>query len=179
MKFIFSWKGLVIAIIILLVLIALLITFRIDSYNRYDKVDEFNFELSWGPYGRKNISTFNDTITKDLMSAGIITTDYVLPRHVNKRIYNMMRDMEILSFPSKLYLNYIDIGHNDNLYLRVVINGEENIVSCRVPWSYNLKGVGEESVHHYQFMTLTNYISRYVYGTDEWKSLPKSVGGYL
>ena len=179
MKYLFSWKGLVIAIIILLLLIALLISFRIDGYDRYDKVDEFNFELSWGPYGKKNINTFNDTITKDLMAAGIITTDYVLPEHVNKRIYNMLRDMEILSFPSKLYLNYIDKGHNDNLYLRVVINGEENVVSCRVPWGYNLKGVGDESVHNYQFMTLTNYISRYVYGTDEWKSFPKSVGGYL
>jgi len=86
------------------------------------------------------------------MSAGIITTDYVLPRHVKKRIYNMLRDMEILSFPSQIDLNYIDKERNDNLYLRVVINGEENIVSCRVPWGYNLKGVGEETVHNYQFI---------------------------
>ncbi len=179
MKFLFSWKGLLIVIIILLILIALLINFRIESYDRYDKVDEFNFELSWGPYGKKNISTFNDTITKDLMTAGIVTTEYILPRHVKKRIYNMLRDMEILSFPSQLDLNNIDKERNDNLYLRVVINGEENIVSCSVPSGYNLKGVGEETVHNYQFMTLTNYISNYVYGTDEWKSLPKSVGGYL
>jgi len=52
MKFLFSWKGLLVAIIILLILIALLINFRIESY---DKVDEFNFELSWGPMARKTL----------------------------------------------------------------------------------------------------------------------------
>jgi len=179
MKFLFSWKGIVIAIIILLALIAILINFRINGYERYDVVDEFDFELSFGTYGKKNINTFNDTITKDLVLAGTITTDYVLPEHVKKRVYNMLRDMDVLSFPSELALPMVDTDRTNFLYLRIVIDGEENSIQCWVPWGFKLGGIGSTSVQHYQFLTLTNYISNHVYKSDEWQGLPKTVGGYL
>ncbi len=180
MKGLFGWKSLAIAIILLVLLIVILILEVNDRNPAYDAGTEFEFELSFGCYGKNNINTFNDTITKDLVSAGVITTDYIMPDHAKKRVFKMLRDMDILSYPASLNFSTSD-EHVDHLYLKAVIGEEEQIVRWTVPWGFGFwDGEGAKmSVRHYQFKILVEYISKHVYESDEWKALPKIEGGYL
>lgn len=179
MKFLFSWKGLVIAIIILIVLVLIMIDVRVNGYTRYDRVNEFDFELRFGTYGMQNVNTFEDTITKDLIMSGTMSSDYVFPEYAKRHVYKMLRDMDIMNFPSRLELPYVDAEKTNCLTLNVVIDGAEKTVECLVPWGYKLRGVGTTPDQLYQFLTLTEYIENRVYKSGEWRDLPKSVGGYL
>ena len=136
MKGLFSWKSLVIAIILLLILIVILISEILDNQPVYNADLDFEFELSFGCYGKNNINTFEDTITKDLVSAGRITTDYIMPEDVRRRVFIMLRDMDIMNYPKNLNFPILD-EHVDYLYLRVVIEDEEQIVRWTVPWGFN------------------------------------------
>jgi hypothetical protein len=179
MKGVFKW-GLLLAIILLLALIAILILEIIDNQPRYSADLDFGFELSFGCYGKNNINTFNDTITKDLVSAGLITADYVMPEYAKRRVFIMLRDIEIMDYPDSLNFPIMD-EHVDHLYLRVVIEGEEKVVRWTVPWGFEFWGDGASnmSVQHYQFKVLVEYISNHVYKSETWQSLPKHEGGYL
>ncbi|MDX1358259.1 MAG: hypothetical protein R3232_05470 [Clostridia bacterium] len=179
MKGVFKWS-LLVAIILLLALIAILVLEIIDNRPVYNADLDFEFELSFGCYGRNNINTFNDTITKDLVSAGRVTVDYVMPEYARRRVFIMLRDMEIMDYPESLNFTIND-PHVDYLYLRVVIEGEENVVRWTVPWGFHFyDGMASNiSLQHYQFMVLVKYIERHVYKSETWESLPQIEGGYL
>ena len=180
MKGLFSWKSLVIAIILLLFLIVILIIEISDNNPAYNAEQDYEFELSFGCYGKNNINTFNDTITKDLVSAGVITTNYIMPDYTKKKVFKMLRDMDILSYPKSLNFP-LNNEHVDYLYLKVNIGGEEQIVRWTIPWGFDFYGEdgSKISVRHYQFKMLVEYISKHVYESDAWKALPAHEGGYL
>lgn len=180
MKGLFGWKSLAIAIVILLILVIILIVEISNRDPLYNEATEFEFELSFGCYGRNNINTFKDTITKDLVSAGSITVDYEMPERVKKEIFRMMRSMDIMSYPENLNFPIFD-EHVEYLYLRVVIGEKEQIVRWTVPWGFNFWDDNGKnmSLQHYQFKILVEYISRHVYESKTWKALPKHEGGYL
>ena len=127
----------------------------------------------------QNIDTFENTVTKNLVLSGTITSEYVMPEHIKRQIYKMMRDMDILEFPTKLELPIVDEDKANNIILTVVIDGVEKTVECKVPWGYKLRGIGTTPDRIYQFLTLTGYIENSVYKSGDWQDLPKSVGGYL
>ena len=178
MKFLFGWKGLTIALIILLVLIVILIVEVRNNRQAYDNDIEFNFSLNFGTYGKNNINTYEDTITKDLVSAGSHTVEYVLPEEAKKKIFDMMRMKDFMSFPENLNIPIYD-GHVKHLSLKVTIGGEEHTVRWNVPWDLEMAARERMTIYHQGFLDIVEYISIQVYESPEWKALPKSEGNYL
>ena len=152
----------------------------ITSLPAYTEDLEFEFKLSFGAYGRSNINTFENTITKDLVSAGNIKTEYIMPEATRKEVYSMLERMDIMNFPSDLNFP-LNNEHVDHLNLRVIIEGEEKIVTWTVIWGFTFEGDMSSNItkQHLQFQELVEFISTYVYESDEWKSLPDIEGGYM
>lgn len=179
MKFIFGWKGIAVAVAILLALVGVFINLRVNYKNYYDPFIDFEFRLDFDAYGRSGINTFNNTITKDLVLGGNVVTDYILSERQRMIIFNKMSDMDIMSYGSDLNYGVYDFQHPENLTLIVHIGAEEKTIYWSVPWSFseeNMKKLSEEQI---EFLELVNYIKRIVYKSKEYKSLPKHVGGYL
>lgn len=136
MKFLFSWKGLAIALAILIALVVIWINVRNEGYKRYDDLTEFEFELDFGPYGRNNLNTFNDTLTKDLVLNGTKTVEYVLPKRQKRVTYNMLKALDIMNCPEDFTTEPVEDEHVYSIRLRTVIDGEEKEIRWRVVWGF-------------------------------------------
>ena len=178
MKFLFGWKGLTIAIIILLALIVILVVEVRNNRQAYDSDIDFEFSLNFGTYGKNNINTYEDTITKDLVSAGRRTVEYVLPEEIKKKIFSMMKMKDFMSFPENLNIQIYD-GYTKHLSLKVTIGGKEHTVRWNVPWDLEKVAKARMTAYHLGFLDIVEYISNYVHESPEWKALPKSEGSYL
>ena len=179
MKFIFGWKGISIAVAILIALIGVFINVRINHKNYYDPFIDFEFKLDFGPYGRNNINTFNDTITKDLVLHGNMKTDFKLTEWQRMIIFNKMSEMDIMSYDSDLNYGVKDYQHPENLALAIRIKGKEKTIYWSAPWSFTDEEMANLSDEQKEFLELVNYIKRIVYKSKEYKILPKPEGGYL
>lgn len=153
---------------------------NIPSLPAYSEDLEFEFSLSFGAYGRSNINTFEDTITKDLVSAGKIKTEYIMPESIRKEIYLMLEEMDIMNFPSDLSFP-LSHEQDDDLNLQVIIEGEERTVRWIINWDSMTWGpmIDNITAQHRQFQELVEFITKTVYESEEWKSLPKAEGGYI
>ncbi len=178
MKFLFGWKGLTIAIIILFALIVILVVEVSNNRQVYVSDIDFEFSLNFGTYGRNNINTYEDTITKDLVSAGRLTVEYVLPEETKRKIFNMMKIKDFMSFSENLNVPIYD-GYTKHLSLKVTIGGEEHTVRWNVPWDLEMVAKERMTIYHLGFLDIVEYISNQVYESPEWKTLPKSEGSYL
>ena len=179
MKFLFSKKGLFIALIILLILIAIFVDMRIGQRNYYNPFRKFAFELDFGAYGRNNVDTFRNLLTKDLVLSGPINTNFKFSGREKKEIFNRMYKMDILSYPLTLNDGFHDFEHPENYVLRVKIDNEEKTIYWSAPWSFFDEDMDKLSDQQIAFKELVEYIKGIVYNSRKYKSLPAHEGGYL
>ena len=67
-----------------------------------ESLDDFNFELNFSTYGWDRIDTYNGTFTKDLVASGTKTIKFTIPDNIKKGIYDLLMDIDIMSFPNEL-----------------------------------------------------------------------------
>ncbi|WHT48562.1 hypothetical protein QNH10_01620 [Sporosarcina thermotolerans] len=74
--------------------------------------DDFGFSLQFGITKKNEINTFNGTFTKDLITAGTVTTDLTLTEEEMVSIYEMMKDVKFAG-PSISYqqLSIVQSNH--------------------------------------------------------------------
>ena len=58
--------------------------------------EDFNFSLTYGTYGKKQIDTFRDVVVKDLVADGTIEANIALTNEEKQAIYNEMFNMNIM-----------------------------------------------------------------------------------
>ncbi len=179
MKFLFSRKGLFIALIILLILIAIFVDMRIGQRNYYNPFTEFGFELDFGAYGRNNVDTFRNRLTKDLVLSGSIDANFKFSGREKKEIFNRMYKMDILSYPMTLNDGLHDFEHPESYVLRVKIDNEEKTIYWSAPWSFFDEDMEKLTDEQLAFKELVEYIKGIVYNSREYKALPDHEGGYL
>lgn len=179
MKFLFSWKGLLIALVILLILVGIFVDMRIRQENYYNPFQEFEFELDFGSYGMNNINTFNERLTKDLVDYGSINTDFRFNGSEKKDIFNMMYKMDILSYPLTLNDGFHDFEHPEGYMLRVKIDGEEKTIYWSAPWTFFDEDIEKLTDDQLAFKALVEHIKEIIYNSREYKSLPVQKGSYL
>jgi hypothetical protein len=138
--------------------------YQVTNYN------DFNFRLDFG-YGGDQIDTYNNTFTKDLIIDGSITIDFVLPESIKKDVFEIMREIDIMSYPDKL--TEYDIIPPCSYKLEVTINKKiKTIVWKQAPPAISDLGTKKEK----EFLRLVKYVEDYIISTDEYKSLPEAHG---
>ena len=100
-------KGPLLSLIIVatIIIVSIFVIQKNQTNNRdFVKVtpEDFNFCLNFSTFGLYQIDTYNETFTKDLALGGTKTISFELPDDVKDEIYNLMMDIEILSYPKTL-----------------------------------------------------------------------------
>ncbi|WP_425447889.1 hypothetical protein [Dethiothermospora halolimnae] len=118
-------------IIILTILAVFYLSYDTAFEYLYGYPKDFNFALKYGVKGLNKVDTFKDTITKDTVE-GLKTIKLKLTHEDMKKIYNEMKNMDILNMPTKFEKRreMYPVG----LYsLRINFNGKER----QIEWTSN------------------------------------------
>lgn len=133
--------------------------------------EDFSFALRWGVFG---ISSY-DSRTGKLIKTGDATrpqdyiTEYILPADQLERIYGLIRDLDVNTYPAEYNPNK-DLATCPpmTLILTVRVDGAERTVKAKdIAISYesdNKKGQ--------TFLAVCQEISQILTDSEEWKALP-------
>ncbi len=171
MKRILSGKNL-----FLILLLVICISFISISLFLRNKQDDFNFRLNYSVLGREQIDTYNNTFTKDLVINGTKTIQFKIPVEVKNKIYSLMREIDIMSFPDTLENAGISVSPSSDYKLTVLIDGKTKTII----WKEGLYPEMTNNLprNNREFLKLVKYIQDYIYSTKEYKSMPEANGGY-
>lgn len=134
--------------------------------------EDFNFSIQFG-IGKKNeINTFDGTFTKDLISAGTVTTDIPFSEEEMDLIYEKMKGINILEskqlIPETIDCAVEPAGEDE---WKVLINGET--IRHSVSEAYC-----EPTDDAKQLLELRDTILDLIKEKDSYKELPDAEGGY-
>ncbi len=148
---------------------------KTDTF-QYENSDDFNFKLNFNTYGKDQIDTYKGTFTKDLVMDGTKTIEFKIPDNVKNNIYNLMKDINIMSFPDTLEVKGMGVTPSCDYKLTVTINGKTKTIV----WNEGFYADMTDNLPkaNVNFLKLVKHISDYIYSTDEYKNMPKANGGY-
>lgn len=138
------------------------------------KPDHFKFSVSFG-YGDVNkneINTFNNTVTKDLVTKGTVTAKLTLTNEEMIDIYDRMREIDVL--------RELDLDNSDSNcsstpvnedHWEIQVDGEQRTFD----WSSEKCELTDDAN---KLKELRNYIFDIVKEKQEYKELPEADGGY-
>ncbi|SFF06780.1 hypothetical protein SAMN05216378_4955 [Paenibacillus catalpae] len=138
-----------------------------------EKPADFQFSVSFG-YGEVNkneINTYENTVTKDLITKGTATADLVFSNDELQSIYSQMKDMNIMGekqFPKQRSCSQTPSSTDS---WKVTVNGETKSFS----WTNEYCDITKDAE---QLKELRTYIWQIVEGKDSYKALPEAEGGY-
>lgn len=134
---------------------------------------DFDFELKYGVNARNVINTFDDTFTKDLVSAGTAKTKMALTLEEKREVYSEMNRMGFFKLPAVFTpKGKGGVEPHNSYYFKVRYNGQIKEVS----WvDENLS----EDYKALEMRNLINKITNNVQKRPEFKDLPEPKGGYL
>jgi hypothetical protein len=145
--------------------------------NRSDSLADFNFCLNFNTYGRDQDDTYKGTFTKDLVLDGTKTIDFKLPDDIMKQIFDVMKEMDIMSFPDTLSVEGVYVTPSCDYKLTVSMNGKTKTIT----WSGGFYPSMDDSgltQRNKDFLRLVRTVSDYIYNTDTYKNMPAANGGY-
>lgn len=137
--------------------------------------DDFGFAVQFGVDKKNEINTFEETVTKDLIQNGTITTSITLTEKEMQQIYEKMKDVHIVE-EKKLIPEPIDgeicyqQPHEEDEW-KIRVNGET--IHHSVSGAYC-----DSTADASELFELRNYIFDIVKRKDTYKDLPEAVGGY-
>lgn len=179
MKFMFSWKGLTVVVILLLVLVALLINFRVNDKSVYDPYGDFDFKFNFGEDGITEINTFDYTITKMRTSSFRRKTGYLLPPWARKRIFDTMHSMDIMSYPDSLNDGNDISGEQENFTLVVRMDNVEKTIKWDIPLHLSNDEYKSMSDEQKAFLKLARQIRAIITNSRAFRTLTIQGGFYL
>lgn len=136
---------------------------------------DFNFSIQFGVQKKNEINTFNGTVTKDLISDGMATTELSLTKEEMKNIYKKMLEINIAEakqFTPKPINGTVCVQepHEEDEW-KIIINGET--ITHLISGEYC-----EPTNDAKQLIELRNYVFNKIKSKGEYKSLPVSKGWY-
>ena len=174
---------LIVCIISLAFLISCSIPNRHNKENEYNNIkvpNGFGFVLMYGVGAKNIINTFEGTFEKDLITAGTAKTKLNFSDEELKRIYSIMKSINILDYSSNYNPPYTDNPDPGverlvephmtyNLYLKI------NSKSKDINWKDTN---GSDAANAKELRNLFRYIEEIIISKEEYNSLPDAVGGY-
>ncbi|MCY9659453.1 hypothetical protein P5G65_23375 [Paenibacillus chondroitinus] len=159
-------------VVLFLILLIFLVSCNQQANTMLVKMpDDFNFSVRYGITSKNEINTFESTVTKDLVSNGIITTSIKLSENEMTKIYKQMREVNIsqdLKLVSKSNCRRTPYSEDQwkiqmNGKITSFIWSEENCVI-----THDAKKLED----------LRKFVFNIVKNKTEYKKLPEAVGGY-
>lgn len=137
--------------------------------------EQFNFSVSFG-YGTVNkneINTFNNTVTKDLVTKGTATANLTLTDEEMADIYDRVREIDVL--------RELDLDNSDSNCSSTPVNEDHweiqvDGVERTFDWSSEQCELTDDANN--KLKELRNYIFDIVKDKKEYKELPEAAGGY-
>lgn len=137
--------------------------------------NDFNFSIHFGVRKSNEINTFDGTVTKDLIADGTVTTELTLTKDEMKDIYKKMQDINIAESkeftPKSLSGSVCMQEPYEEDEWKITINGK--MITHFISGKYC-----EPTNDSKQLIELRNDVFNIIKSKDEYKSLPKSTGGY-
>ncbi len=134
--------------------------------------NDFNFSINFGVEGKNSINTFNDTIQKDLVTDGIVTTRLQLTKNEMTMIYNKMREINIFELkalePSKL--DCLQTPFETDKWT-IIVDGK----IANIEWSNQHCVVTNDAK---KLLNLRQTVFELAKSKKEYQKLPKVKGGY-
>lgn len=161
--------------------------------NELKESDEFfNFILRYGYNGKNVLNTYEGTFTKDLVSAGTMTTKLELSEEEKKSILNEMKKIDIFNY-SNDFKEYISITPRSDYSLEINYNGRHKTLN----WNGNnipLKSIDpnetdpQKAINYIEtnetkpildLVRLELNIIKIIESKSEYRKLPGTQGGYF
>ncbi|MFB5089609.1 hypothetical protein PGC35_20905 [Psychrobacillus sp. PGGUH221] len=140
-----------------------------------DMPSDFDFSIQFGVQKKNEISTFEGTVTKDLIADGTATTELILTEEEMKDIYENMPEINIAETkeftPEPINGTVCMQQPYGEDEWKIIINGET--LTHLISGEYC-----EPTNDAKQLIELRNYVFNIIKSKDEYKSLPESDGGY-
>jgi hypothetical protein len=133
--------------------------------------NDFNFSVKFGTYSKNEINSFEGTVTKDLVSNGIIIADSKFSEDEMRSIYNQMRvnninkDLKLESIAGCMQTPFTEDSWE------IQMNG----VVTTYNWSTERCKLTEDAK---KLAALRDFVFNMVKNKKEYKELPPAVGGY-
>ena len=147
--------------------------------------DNFGFSIDFGTYGKNNIDTYNNTFTKDLISAGTKTIHFTIPADKMREIFEAFIEHRIYELPNDINAEvelvigerYTSWEPSERYSLTYTFNNETRTIVCEDggPW-YADSGPPDSRDRLVAFVA---FISEYILNTNEYRRMPHAVGGYM
>ncbi len=132
---------------------------------------DFDFIVEFGVLKKNVITTYEDTVTKDLISDGTATTNLIFTTEEMESIYREMKDMNITETKNLVpKTNCAKEPFSEDNW-EITINGE--VITHAVSGKYC-----ETTNDAKQLIELRNYVFSLVKNKEEYKKLPEAKGGY-
>ena len=146
--------------------------------------NDFSFSIDFGTYGKCNIDTYNNTLTKDLVSAGSETIDFIIPEEVMKEIYEAFIEYRIFELPDDINATVDKIDGasykmqtpSEKYSILYTCNNEVRTVVCEDggPW---LAETGPPESRN-RLVAFVGFVTEYIYNTTDYQNMPPIEGGY-
>ncbi len=136
--------------------------------------DMFDFivRFGYGDVNKNEINTYQDTVTKDLVTKGTATANITLTMEEMHSIYGKMREINIMGTKelAPANMNCSQVPYSEDSW-KITINGETKTFT----WSDENCETTDDAA---QLLELRNFIQHIVAGKEAYKALPESEGGY-
>lgn len=134
--------------------------------------NDFDFSVRFGITSKNEINTYEDQVTKDLVSEGTAKTDLALTDDEMKSIYDRMQEINILREldlkPRSTSCSQTPYSED---YWKIRVDGQTK----QFHWSEEHCSQGKDAK---AMEELRDFIFNIVKNKDEYKNLPEAVGGY-
>jgi len=174
----------IISIMIAAIVIIVLSGCNQSNGNAPSMPDNFNFKIEFGTYGRNRIDTYNDSFTKDLVSAGTETIDFIIPNDKMQEIYAEFVKYDISGLPNninaevKKYIEgeiYMEWTPSSRYSLTYTCNDEARTIVCEDGGPWYESGPPDS---RNRLVAFVDFISQYICSTEEYQNMPPIEGGY-
>lgn len=132
--------------------------------------NDFDFSVQFG--GKNEINTFENFVIKDLISEGTASTEIILTQEEMEKIYQKMREINILE-PKELIpenTSCIQMPYGEDKW-KIKLNGETQTLYWNGKYC-------ETTDYAKQLIGIRNFILDIVKSKDEYKKLPEAKGAY-
>jgi archaellum component FlaF (FlaF/FlaG flagellin family) len=132
---------------------------------------DFDFIVEFGVLKKNVFNTYEDTVTKDLITDGTATTNLTFTTEEMESIYQEMKDVNITEMKNLVPETNCGQQPFSEDEWKITINGE--VITHAVSGRYC-----ETTNDAKQLIELRNYVFSLVKNKEEYKKLPEAKGGY-
>lgn len=133
--------------------------------------NDFDFIVKFGITKKNEINTYENTITKDLIANGTVTTNLILTDDEMAMIYKKMKEVNITETKQYVPKSGCSMEPYSEDEWMITLNGEEI--------KHNISGTYcEKTDDAKEMIELRDYVHSFVESKEVYKSLPNAEGGY-